>query len=158
MELKERLTVFRRQQGLTQDELALKIGVSRQTISKWERGAAVPSTESLVALGRLYGVPLDELANGDLQPGEEPAAAVAVMEEPDTPREPGKRWAKLRGGAVLAVCLLLVTIAAVITIWSAIAKEWEKPKRNVISQDDLEWEYIDLEELVPFDGTGEIME
>lgn len=150
MELKEKLAVFRRQQGLTQDELALKIGVSRQTISKWERGAAVPSTESLVALGRLYGVPLDELANGDLRPEEEPAAAVAVMEEPDAPPEPGKRWAKIMGGAVLAVCLLLVTTAAVITICSTVFNEPDKPENGVIRTDDMEWEDIDLTEVIDY--------
>ena len=104
MGLKEKLAVFCRQQGLTQDELALKICVSRQTISKWERGAAVPSTESLVALGRLYGIPLDELANGELSPQEEPAA-VAVAEGPEAPPPPESRRLKIAVGAVLAACL-----------------------------------------------------
>ncbi len=147
MDLKEKLVVFRTRQGLTQNELAGEIGVSRQTVSKWERGVAVPSTESLIALSRLYGVPLDEMANS----GE--ASATAVAEKPDAPPGPGKRWTKIAGGAVLAACLLLVTIASIITIWSAVCKESEGPKDNIICTDDMKWEYIDPSEVQDWTGT-----
>lgn len=43
--------------------------VTRQTVSKWERGVIAPTTEKLIALSRLYGVPLDELVNGEPQCG-----------------------------------------------------------------------------------------
>lgn len=80
MELKEKLVMLRREQGLTQDELAQKVGVTRQAVSKWERGVIAPSTVNLIALGRLYGVPLDDLANSGLRLEERPAVAAAVVE------------------------------------------------------------------------------
>ena len=53
MDLKENLQHFRKRQGLSQIELAEALAVSRQTISKWETGAALPSAENLAALGQL---------------------------------------------------------------------------------------------------------
>lgn len=153
MELKEKLAVLREKQGLSQGEIAKKINVSRQTVYKWERGTAVPSTENLILLGELYGISLDELANGDLWPEEEPAAAVAVMEEPDALPEPRKRWAKIMGGAVLAACLLLVTVAAVITIWSAVCKKPEEPENKIVRTEDMEWEDIDPAEVQDWTDT-----
>lgn len=154
MELKERLAALRRERGLTQDELARAVGVTRQAVSKWERGVIAPSTVNLVALGRLYGVPLDELANGEPPPKE--PAAVAVAEKPE---EPPKETGRLRlaGAAVLAVCLLLVTVASVITIGSAIFKEPEEPENTAkfVWQDELQGEDIDPAEVIyDIENTG----
>lgn len=74
MDLKETLQHYRKRQGLSQIDLADALGVSRQTVSKWETGAALPSAENLLALSRLYGVPVDALLNGtkaDSAPPEE---------------------------------------------------------------------------------------
>ena len=54
MDLKENLQHFRKRQGLSQIELAEALAVSRQTISKWETGAALPSAENLAALGQRW--------------------------------------------------------------------------------------------------------
>ena len=64
MNLKETLSFYRKQQGLSQIELAEALEVSRQTVSKWETGAALPSAENLLALSKLYGAPVDDLLNG----------------------------------------------------------------------------------------------
>lgn len=155
MELKEKLAMFRTRQGLSQNELASKINVSRQAIYKWERGTAVPSTENLVALSRLYGVPLDELVNGKSQHEEKPPVAEGTQAPPPAGGEaPGKRGRSIAARIGLAACLALVTIAAVITIVSAIAKKPEKTEDGypIISQDDLVREDIDLSQVI--DGTG----
>lgn len=51
--------------GLSQEELAEKIDVSRQAVSKWERGESSPDTENLIALAKLYNISLDELVLGE---------------------------------------------------------------------------------------------
>ena len=61
--METRLYELRKKTGMSQDELAEKIGVSRQTISKWERGEALPDTENLIALAKLYNVTLDDIVN-----------------------------------------------------------------------------------------------
>ena len=57
----ERLVQLRKQHGLSQEELAAKLGLSRQAVSKWERAEASPDTDNLILLSRLYGVSIDEL-------------------------------------------------------------------------------------------------
>lgn len=61
----DRLLRLRKAHGFSQEELAEKIGISRQSVSKWERAEASPDTDNLIALARLYGVSLDELLLSD---------------------------------------------------------------------------------------------
>ena len=65
MEFNNRLYESRKQKGLSQEELANKINVSRQTISKWEIGDSTPDMEKLHALSDLFGISLDELVTGN---------------------------------------------------------------------------------------------
>lgn len=59
--LSEKIRDLRRRSGLSQEELAEKLDVSRQAVSKWETGAAVPNPEKLVELSDCFGVTLDFL-------------------------------------------------------------------------------------------------
>lgn len=61
MMLAENLQILRKQNGLSQEELAEKCQVSRQAIAKWERDESVPTIEKLIYLAGLYEVTLDEL-------------------------------------------------------------------------------------------------
>ncbi len=61
MKLDEKLVRLRKEKGLTQLELAEAVKVSRQAVSKWESGGAVPSTENLIFLCGLYEISLDDL-------------------------------------------------------------------------------------------------
>ncbi len=80
IETAKRLFEYRKANGFSQEELAEKIGVSRQAISKWERSESSPDTDNLIALANLYGITIDELLNGtdapkkisEDQPKEEP--------------------------------------------------------------------------------------
>ena len=64
MKLGEKLFVLRKDKGLTQLKLAEMMNVSRQAISRWETGVGTPSLDSLIQMGRLYEVSLDELVYG----------------------------------------------------------------------------------------------
>lgn len=57
----DRLTELRRVHGYSQESLAAELGLTRQAVSRWERGESLPDTENLIALADLYGVSLDEL-------------------------------------------------------------------------------------------------
>lgn len=65
MKLEEKLVSLRKAKGLSQMKLAEMMNVSRQAISRWEVGTAVPSTDNLIYLGRLYNVPLEYLLHDD---------------------------------------------------------------------------------------------
>ena len=55
------LKFFRKKNGYTQEQIAEKIGVSRQAVAKWERGEALPDIENVIALAGVYGVTVDSL-------------------------------------------------------------------------------------------------
>lgn len=63
----EKLKAERMKKGWTQDELAEKLFVSRQSVSKWENGANYPNIEILIKLSDLFGVTIDELLRSDEQ-------------------------------------------------------------------------------------------
>lgn len=62
--LSQRLADLRKENKLSQEALAEKMGLSRQAISKWERGESAPDTENLILLSSIYGITLDELLHG----------------------------------------------------------------------------------------------
>ena len=66
----ERLIALRKNKGLSQQDLAKVLSVSRQSISKWERGEAYPDLNNLIALSSLYGLTLNDTLYGDLLPPE----------------------------------------------------------------------------------------
>lgn len=68
LEIANRLVEYRKKAGLSQEELADKLGISRQAVSKWERVEASPDTDNLIALANLYGISLDELIYGGGNP------------------------------------------------------------------------------------------
>lgn len=59
-----RLCELRKAHNLSQEELADKLGVSRQAVSKWERSESSPDTDNLIQLAALYNISIDELLNG----------------------------------------------------------------------------------------------
>ena len=77
MEFSEKLMTLRRRAGLSQEQLADRLGVTRQSVSKWEGGAAVPELGKLVALADLFGVTLDDLVREERE-----------LPEPGTPLSP----------------------------------------------------------------------
>lgn len=79
IEIANRLVQLRKQHGLSQEELAAKLGISRQAVSKWERAEASPDTDNLILLSRVYGVSIDELLRTeDPVPEPEPEKGVKV--------------------------------------------------------------------------------
>ena len=65
-DLSLRLTALRKYYGYTQEELAIKLGVTRQAIIKWEQGETSPSIDYIKALCDLYDISIDDLLNFDI--------------------------------------------------------------------------------------------
>lgn len=121
------LAEARRQSGLSQQEAAEALDVSRQAVSRWETGAAAPSTENLVELARLYGVTLDALVNGPA-----PAAASTAGEAPRR---------KIQWGWITAAALALI-LAAVIAAWAL--HDGGERDSEIIKEEDMQEEVIDI--------------
>ncbi len=67
--LKENLTMLRRMHGFSQEEIAEKIGISRQAYAKWESGLTVPDIEKCSLLAQVYGTTLDGLVRTETMDG-----------------------------------------------------------------------------------------
>ena len=67
MEIGNKIQELRKKKGISQEELAEKIGVARQTISKWELGETSPDLKQAKALSKIFKISLDELTNNDIK-------------------------------------------------------------------------------------------
>ncbi|MCI8943623.1 MAG: helix-turn-helix domain-containing protein [Oscillospiraceae bacterium] len=147
MECREKLIRLRKRQGLTQQELAETVNVSRQSISKWELGAAQPSIENFRSLSTFYGVPVDLLLNDVLdlpeagcvlsempvqKNGSDPAGDCVQGDELKKEISALKKWMI----GLVAVVTALVLTAAVYVVENL----WKES--DAIPIDELEQEYI----------------
>jgi transcriptional regulator with XRE-family HTH domain len=97
IDIANRLYELRKKYSYSQEELADKIGVSRQAVSKWERAEASPDTDNLILLAKLYNVSLDELLSTSepVEPAEPAERTLANIKEESYGREedaPGNVW------------------------------------------------------------------
>ncbi len=140
MTLREKLIVLRDRAGLSQMELADRLGVSRQAVSRWESGDTTPSVDKLKTLARIYGVSLDWLF-GDTADGEPPEAA-----KPEADRNPdeapaGKEGEKKQKIRAIAIALTIVVLAFV-CVWFAARNMSNEADSTQI--EDMEHEEIDI--------------
>lgn len=111
MSFADNLQRLRRRERITQEELAERLGVSRQSVSKWETGEAYPETEKIIKLCGLFSVGMDELMRGDINAEEEPLpdaphSAEECPADLSSPDPDGQKKLRLRtiGGAVSGGC------------------------------------------------------
>ena len=114
MELYEKLYELRRASGMSQEELAEKLGVSRQAVSKWESGATQPELSKLIELSKLYSVSVDELLSLEHAKPEQDAAESPVQSNAE--KAPAEKLSfrdfciqhkKIIGGAAVALAALI---------------------------------------------------
>lgn len=94
MNLGESLLNARKSKGLTQEAAAEKLGVSRQTVSKWETGETLPDIRQSKRLAALYGVTLDELIDFDAGVREIQEVIERTTEETSAKIDWTKMWSK----------------------------------------------------------------
>ena len=99
MEFHEKLQALRKQRGLTQEELAEKLFVSRTAVSKWESGRGYPKIDSLKGIAAVFGVTIDALLSGD---------EILDLAEEEQKRNGRQACALVFGLLDLCVLLLLV--------------------------------------------------
>lgn len=111
MELAGNIYRLRTARGMSQEELAAALGVSRQSVSKWETGAATPELDKVAALAALFGVTMDELVLGEARTAQE-TPAEGESEGAVNGFPPRRRYiaavALLCTGAALAAVLFLL--------------------------------------------------
>lgn len=82
MILAEKVALLRKKKGWSQEELAEKLGISRQSVSKWESGSSIPDIDKIILLSRLFQVSTDYLLKDEMEENENAVQAVEVSDEP----------------------------------------------------------------------------
>ena len=96
MTLGERIIKLRNSKGISQDTLALALGVSRQSVSKWETDTSIPELDKLVKMAHIFGITLDEMVSGK--------ADSSIHTPPNEPQQPSRR---LTNTQILGIVLLV---------------------------------------------------
>ncbi|MBM6725329.1 helix-turn-helix transcriptional regulator [Pseudoflavonifractor phocaeensis] len=128
MKLNENLISLRKDKRMSQQDLAEALNVSRQAVSRWEVGTAIPSMDNLLALSKLFGVPTDELMGAD--------RGTDALES-ETVQGSGN----IKGDSVLKVLLIILAaavLAAAIVITYLNQKEVEPVEQNTVKFEELE--------------------
>ena len=119
MDFNNRLYQLRKQKGLSQEELANRLNVSRQTVSKWEVGDSTPDMEKLIAISDLFDVSLDKLVMGKEDEPQNPTTTkselVTVLNEKVlTSNNKKKAKSVLKIVGIIAAVILLVDAISMI--------------------------------------------
>ena len=147
--LDENIRTLRKSRGLSQDELAAKLNVVRQTVSKWERGLSVPDADMLVALGEALDAPVgtllgDAAKEPDRSDVEKLAAKLEVTNlQLARMRESRRRTA--RGLLVAAAACIALTFAAFVAVGeSYLAWDLADPESAVAATllHGFEWTFV----------------
>lgn len=151
MNLCENLQRLRRQAGLSQEALAEKLGVSRQAVSKWESGAAVPELDKLTELAHIFHIRLDELLglpSPEHSPGVSPlpkntaGSAGTTPESPDSDKDlrdilaasraqTAAHYKKLLSAVGLAMAAMLLIVTLLIAVRM---NRWERDYQSELSR------------------------
>lgn len=87
MKLADKILDLRKKHGMSQEELAEKLNVSRQAVSRWEGGSAQPDASNVLQLSLLFGVSADYILNDDYQPTQSMPQAPEISRKPDDNRQ-----------------------------------------------------------------------
>ncbi len=119
MDFNNRLYQLRKQKGLSQEELANRLNVSRQTVSKWEVGDSTPDMEKLIAMSDLFDVSLDKLVMGKEDEEKTPTNtksefATVLNEKVLTNKNKKKVKSILKVVGIIAAAILLIDVISMI--------------------------------------------
>ena len=132
--LKDNLKTLRKNKGLSQEELSIKLNVVRQTISKWETGLSVPDAEMLVTISELFETPVSEILGENIEKKEKDDLKVIsekleVINEQLSNYQKEKRKKKIQVLIIIDISIILLFILLAILdspyqTWDYSITEW----------------------------------
>ena len=149
--LNENIKAIRKSKGLSQQELAVKVNVVRQTVSKWEQGLSVPDSDLLIALSEALETPVSTLL-GETVTEAEADQVKALAEKLEVINLQFARRKALRRSALhwglIAVCVGILAVAAVLAVVNSPYLGWDygAPETAVmgVALHALEWGFVRL--------------
>ena len=113
--LKDNLKTLRKNKGLSQEELSVKLHVVRQTVSKWEQGLSVPDAEMLINISELFETPVSEILGENIEKKEKNDLKVIsekleVINEQLSNYQKEKRKKRIQALIIIDICIILLFI------------------------------------------------
>lgn len=153
--LSENIKTIRKSKGLSQQELAVKLNVVRQTVSKWEQGLSVPDSDLLIALSEALETPVSTLLGENVAEAE--ADTVKVLSEKleiinlQFARKTAMRRAFLHW-SLIALCAVIVVVSAALVVVNSpyLAWDFRDPEIAVVGTffHAFEWLFVRLAPIV----------
>ena len=149
--LNENIRAIRRSKGLSQEELAIRLNVVRQTISKWENGLSVPDADLLIALSEVLETPVSTLLGETVsEPKADDWRAIAEKLEVINLQLARRKAARrsILHWACIALCAGIVAVSAFLLTWGSPYLSWDyaDPETAVlgVAVHALEWLFVRL--------------
>lgn len=152
--LKENIKLIRKQKGLSQEELAIKLNVVRQTISKWEQGLSVPDSELLVSLSEALDTPVSVLL-GETISEENPDSLKEISEKLEIINlqlsQRNKARKKMIRWMLISLCVIIVIIFISLFLLNSPYFDWNynNPEEAVlgVAFHSFEWLFVRIAQL-----------
>lgn len=111
-----KICALRKMGGLTQEQLSEKLGVSRQTISKWEAGTSTPDWESMMRISSLFSISLDELADKEVDSASEKESSGLSLQDLIKINTHNRKMTMLLMVSMefITICILAVLVISII--------------------------------------------
>lgn len=153
--LNENIKAIRKSKGLSQEELAIKLNVVRQTISKWEQGLSVPDSDMLISISEVLETPVSTLL-GETVIGSKVDDLKAISEKLEiinlqlAQRKTTRR--KILHWLLISLCTVIVTISAVLIVLNSPYLGWNynDPETTVfgVAFHAFEWLFVRLAPII----------
>ncbi len=153
--LNENIKAIRKSKGLSQEELAIKLNVVRQTISKWEKGLSVPDSDMLLSISEVFETPVSTLLGETvIEPKVDDLKAISEkleiinlqLAKRNTTRRKILHW------IFISVCAVIVTISAVLITLNSpyLCWDYSDPKTAVVGVafHAFEWLFVRLAPII----------
>ena len=153
--LKDNLKILRKNKGLSQEELSIKLHVVRQTVSKWESGLSVPDAEMLINISEIFETPVSEILGESIEEKEKNDLKVIsekleVINEQLSMKQKTKRKKLINTLIVVDICLLLLFV--LLAVLGSPYQNWDynDPEWSVIGTlwHSFEWVYFKVAPLM----------
>ena len=149
--LNENIKAIRRSKGLSQEELAIKLNVVRQTISKWEKGLSVPDSEMLLSISENLEIPVSTLLGETIVEAREDELKVISEKLEIINLQLSQKSAKKRKivhGTFISLCAVIITVFVVLTMLKSPYLGWDysDPETAVlgVAFHSIEWLFVRL--------------
>ena len=153
--LNENIKVIRKSKGLSQEELAIKLNVVRQTISKWEQGLSVPDADMLISISEVLETPVGTLLGETVvEPKANDLKAISekleIINLQLAQRKTAKR--KILHCLLISLCTVIVTISGVLIVLNSPYLDWNynDPETAVVGVafHAFEWLFVRLAPII----------